>query len=69
MMDSVGEKSDVPVESTTATSETEKPVEAKPAVSDSGADGQKVILIFFISSMLEQYNFPHKIGVSLTNYL
>ena len=45
-MDSVGEKSDVPVESTTATSGTEKPVEAKPAVSDSGADGQKVILIF-----------------------
>ena len=46
MMDSVGEKSDVPVESTTATSETEKPVEAKPAVSDSGAgNGQKVISI------------------------
>ena len=47
-MDSVGEKTDVPVESTTATSETEKPVEAKPSVSDSGADdGQKVILSFF----------------------
>ena len=48
MMDSVGEKSDVPVESTTATSETEKPVETKPAVSDSGAgNGQKVISISF----------------------
>ena len=47
-MDSVGEKSDVPVESTTATSETEKPVEAMPAVSDSGAgNGQKVISISF----------------------
>jgi len=46
MMDSVGEKSDVPVESTTATSETEKPVEAKPAVSDSGADGQKFKAMF-----------------------
>ena len=44
MMDSVGEKSDVPVESTTATSETEKPVEATTAVSDSG---QKVISISF----------------------